>query len=429
MRLASRCLPEPMSARPAIFLDANAGLPLPQEIQHALIECFARPLGGASSLANPSSIHLAGRNTRREVELARSKVATSLGLPVTQAQTLHFTSSGTAANATVIASALGIAHSSGLKAKKRRWVVTSAEHASVRDWIPIAQAQGIEVELIPVDSDGRVDLEAWTEALERPADLATVLWVNNESGVIQDLAPLVLAARKSQTPVHVDAAQAWGKLPIRLPELGATYLTLSGHKLGALTGIGMIYAQSGSSLMGLIPGSQEHGKFGGTENVLGAISMGFASERVTSQLEAQSSLAESRDQLQARITQSISGVRVHGVRSPRVSNTLHLGFEGLTRPGLVAALDLEGIQVSAGAACSSGTEQPSAVLLAMGASEAEASSSIRISLPRPLSAPESTAVVEALERSLARMRRSEVNVVSRKEQSSTDGQFESTRLK
>jgi cysteine desulfurase len=232
------------------------------------------------------------------------------------------------------------------------------------------------------------------------------VWVNNETGVIQDPKALIQAVRAKApgAKIHVDAAQAWGKIAIDVLELGADYVTFSSHKIGAPSGVGLIWSAPGARLCGtLIPGKQEKGRRGGTENVLGIHLTGVASASLNVQ-EFDAHTRELRDLLEREILGRIPGARVNGAQGARVPNTTNLSFPGIGGDGLVMALDLQGYCVSAGSACSSGVLEPSHVLLALGLDKDLALSSLRISLSRQNTRDEVLGFAQALEKTVLRMR-------------------------
>jgi cysteine desulfurase len=223
-------------------------------------------------------------------------------------------------------------------------------------------------------------LDRLADLLDARTRLLSLAWVNNETGVITDVQRAVQLARgRGVARVHLDAAQAWGKLPIRLADLDADYVSFSGHKIGGLAGSGALWTQVGAPYAGLLPGKQEGGRRGGTENLLGAVALGAAASELDP-LAWAAELAPVREALERAVKQSVPGTRVHGEGAPRVANTSNFGFEGLGRAGLVAALDLAGYAVSAGSACSSGVPEPSRTLRAMGLDAGAASGGLRVSL-------------------------------------------------
>lgn len=363
-----------------IYLDHNAGAPLHFRQVEALLSSihenqlkagsYSDTIGLPSQLGNPSSIHSIGRRAFARVDLARQKIAKSLGL-CTQSDQVFFCSSGTEANQWVIR---GVLEASG------QWVTSQGEHDSVRALVPWAKKQGIEVIQVGVDREGLLDTASLLQAIAEDTCLVSLIWVNNETGVITDVQSLIRQIRALPAfrgKIHLDGAQAWGKIAFDLSTVDADFVTFSGHKIGGLPGIGVVWTKSPKDLTPLIFGSQEQGKRGGTENLLGILSLEGACEKqsVGSYLDR---ILPIQRFFEKTLKAEIPGCRIHGENAPRVPGVLNLGFEGVEESGLVVALDLEGYCVSSGSACRSGLSEPSHVLLAMGWSEAQARSALRV---------------------------------------------------
>ncbi len=393
-----------MSTKAAIYLDANAGSPLKPAAREAILSLLS---GGENSgdprssflIPNPSSIHSHGRRIHRAVAESRENIARSLGALVDPDQ-LILTSSGTEANQLSVRSVLEPQLNSGLKI---HWITTAVEHDSNRKLIEWVRSRGGRVTELPVDCEGRVQLDGLENHLSQGASLLSTVWVNNETGVITDLSAILALTQQWGVPWHVDGAQAWGKLPIDLSALGAQYVTFSGHKIGGLAGSGVLWVGRGQSVSPMILGKQEKGRRGGTENALGVIALGAAA-RELDPVAWMNRVQPLRDRLEKVICERIAGTRINGRLTERVANTLNLNFDGVERDGLVMALDLAGFSVSAGSACSSGVLEPSHVLKAMGKTEFQALAAIRISLVDELPDSSLDPFVAALERSVQRMR-------------------------
>ncbi len=384
-----------MSARAAIYLDSNAGAPLKPEALEAI------RLLTADWVPNPSSVHAHGRKAKRILAEARERIAHSLG-PRTDPEQLIFTSSGTESNQQAIRSALLPALKQG---RKPHWITTPIEHDSVGQLVSWLTSQGGEVSELPVNSKGELELDL-LESLVRPETaLISVVWVNNETGVIADIARVSRLAREKKIPLHVDAAQAWGKLPIDVSELGAAYVALSGHKIGGPAGTGVLHIGRGVPVEAVLPGKQEKGRRGGTENLLGITALGAAAGSLDPQAWAER-VQPLRDRLEAEIQARIPGTQSNGQGAPRVANTLNLTFAGVEGDGMVMALDLAGYSVSSGSACASGVLEPSHVLTAMGRKPGEAMAAIRVSLYDVLPWDELEGFIEALESVVGRIRKS-----------------------
>jgi cysteine desulfurase len=339
-----------MSVR-SVYLDHNATSPLRPAALDAMIEALR--LGG-----NPSSVHRAGRAAHARIEAARRSVAALAGALPSE---IVFTSGGTEANNMALAGA-----------GRPRILVSAVEHDSVLKAVPDAG-------IVPVDRRGVVDLAALERLLGETdsSALVSVMFANNETGVLQPIAEVVRLARSAGALVHCDAVQGAGKAPVDFHGLGVDYLSLSAHKLGGPAGVGALIVREGAPLRpDRRGGGQERYRRAGTENVAGIAGFGAAAEAALSGLD----VTGLRDRLEAEIGRIAPGAAVYGADAPRVGNTSCLAMPGVKAETQVVALDLAGICVSAGAACSSGKVGRSAVLEAMGVPAAEAATAIRISL-------------------------------------------------
>jgi cysteine desulfurase len=345
-----------------VYLDYNATAPIRPEAA-AAVAC-ALAIGG-----NPSSVHAAGRTARAAVEKARGEVAALVG---SREDSLTFTSGGTEANALAVESAVA--------AGARRPLIGLAEHASVME---SALATGEIVEGWPVLADGTADLawlaqrlKAWSPENGRP--FVALSLANNETGVIQPVAEAAAIVREAGGWLHVDAVQAAGKIAIDFNALGADTLSLSAHKLGGPQGVGALIAGPRVAIGRRIHGGgQERGRRAGTENVSGIAGFGAAATAALRDLPLMADQADWRDGAQALLIEA-AGVTVFGADAPRLPNVLCFASEGFEAQQQVMALDLDGVMVSAGAACSSGKVTASKVLIAMG-HEPLAGSAIRVS--------------------------------------------------
>jgi cysteine desulfurase len=337
------------------YLDYNASAPVRPAVAAAVAEALA--LAG-----NPSSVHRAGRAARRMVEAARAEVAALVG---TSANEVVFVSGGSEAN-----------HLALKGGGRHRILVSAVEHDSVLAAVP-------DAERLPVTASGVLDLAVLAERLaadDRPA-LVSVMLANNETGIIQPIAAIAEIVHARGGLLHCDAVQAAGKLPLARALLGADLLSLSAHKLGGPQGIGALIVAPEIALAPLqTGGGQERGRRAGTENVPGIVGFGRACALATEGIAACARLAELRDDAERRLLAVAPGARIFGAGSPRLPNTLCIAMSGVPAATQVIALDLAGVMVSAGAACSSGKVRPSHVLRAMGATAEEAASAIRISL-------------------------------------------------
>jgi cysteine desulfurase len=336
------------------YLDHNATSPLRPAAFDAMVE--ALQAGG-----NPSSVHRSGRTARAYVDAARRQVATLIGARPTE---VVFTSGGTEANNTALNGA-----------GRKRVLVSAVEHDSV---LKAARGLGSGLEIMPVDGNGIVDLGALEKSLAASAEpaLVSVMFANNETGVLQPIADVVRLAHHAGALVHCDAVQGAGKVPVDFRGLGVDYLSLSAHKLGGPAGVGALIVRNGAPFVpDLLGGGQESNRRAGTENLAGISGFGAAAT------EANSGLAttEWRSRLETALREIAPAARVHGAGADRLPNTTCISMPGVRAETQVMALDLAGICVSAGAACSSGKVTRSAVLMAMGVEPAEAETALRIS--------------------------------------------------
>ena len=335
------------------YLDWNATAPLRPQAAAAMSEALRR-------WGNPSSVHRRGRAARHIVERAREPVAALLG--DVDPSAVIFVSGGTEAN-----------HLALIGAGRERVLVSAVEHDSVRHAVPTA-------EIIPVGPEGIVDLEALDRLLGadlRPA-LVSVMYANNETGVIQPVAEIAAIVRRNGALFHCDAVQAAGKLALEAGAIGADLVTLSAHKIGGPTGIGALVVTGGIELAPLLRGGgQEHRRRAGTENLPGIA--GFAAA-AAAEIADYERVAALRDGLEAEIAMTARDAVVLGAAADRLPNTSAIAMPGVAAETQVVALDLDGVMVSAGAACSSGKVGPSHVLAAMGVAPEIAASTIRVSL-------------------------------------------------
>jgi len=345
----------------AVYLDYNATAPVRPQAQAAVARALA-------SAGNPSSVHAAGRAARALVEQARTEVAALIGAP---ASTVVFTSGGTEANSLAIESAVA--------AGARRLIVSAIEHDSV---LEPARASGVAVELLPVDADGVADLD-WLRArlaawdADDGAPFVALMLANNETGVIQPVAEAAVIVRAAAGWLHVDAVQAAGKIAVDSRALGADTLSVSAHKLGGPQGVGALtFGPRAVLSRRQHGGGQERGRRGGTENVPGIAGFGAAAHAAREDLASAEAQAAWRDAAQAQLV--AQGAVPMGGAVPRLPNTLCIAAPGYGAELQVMGLDLAGVMVSAGSACSSGKVKASHVLTAMGQGEL-AACAIRVS--------------------------------------------------
>ena len=351
------------------YLDWNATAPLRPEVMGAMAEALQRT-------GNPSSVHRWGREARQAIERARAQVAALVGAAAAE---VIFTSGGTEANHLALRGVNG-----------RRILVSAVEHDSIREAVP-------EATVIPVMPSGVVDLAALEALLAtdaRPA-LVSIMLANNETGAIQPIAEGVRIAQAHGALFHCDAIQGAGKIPLDFAALGADLISISAHKLGGPQGVGALVVREGVPLGGLQRGGgQERGRRAGTENLPGIVGFGVAAATAR-EGDPSTVIAPLRDAAQAALTAVAPDAPVFAMDAPRLPNTLCIGMLGVPASTQVMALDLAGVMVSAGAACSSGKVRRSHVLTAMGASTEEAESAIRVSLGWSTTADEIGRLVDA----------------------------------
>lgn len=329
----------------SIYLDYNASALVRPEVQDVMARALA-------DNGNPSAVHAAGRRARARVETARAQVGELVGADPTA---VVFSSGGTESNAQALASALA--------AGCERVIVSATEHPCVAE---AALASGVPVEVLPVDGVGLVDLAWLAEALARPGRAVVAIHhANNESGVIQPIEQAAALVHAAGGWLHVDAIQSAGKIPVDIRALQADSLTLSAHKLGGPQGVGALVLKEGLVGVRIIHGAgQERGLRAGTENVPGIVGFGAAADCAARDLAEAQSHAVWRDQAEARVR--AAGATIVGDGAPRLPNTLFMAVEGWDSPQQLITLDLAGVMVSAGSACSSGKVKPSRAMSAMG---------------------------------------------------------------
>ncbi|MDX2169219.1 MAG: cysteine desulfurase family protein, partial [Deltaproteobacteria bacterium] len=370
--------------RRMIYLDPNASAPLRREAAAAMAELAARAPG------NPSSAHAAGRAARAALEQARRVLAAALGV---RAGEVVFTSGGTESNNLALLGALSDPHGAHV-------VVSPIEHASVLGPVRELERRGARVSWLAVDAAGRIDPADVAAACEPATALVSVGWANNEIGTVQPIAAIAAQCRARGVLLHVDAAQALGKLRLDLSDVDLC--SLSAHKLGGPVGVGALVVRRGVALRPLVwGGEQERGARPGTENAAGAV--GFAAALQAAAGDDAAALGARRDRLWAAIA-DLPGVRRHSPVEPVLAGVLNVSLDGLRGEALVAGLDLEGVAVSVGSACAAGSGEPSHVLRAIGCDDATASGALRFSLGPTTTAADVDAAAAALRRVVGRMR-------------------------
>jgi len=384
-----------------IYLDHNAGAPLRPEVRAAIAR-FSE-----ADEANPAAVHRGGQRARRALEEARARVARLIGAAPRE---IVFTSGGTESNNLALR---GVAET---QTKRRRIVSSAIEHSSILAPLEYLAGRGFETIRIVPDRDGRIAPAAVAAALDADTALVTMGLANAEVGTIQDVAAMAEPIARAGALFHIDAAQAAGRIPIRVDDLRCDLLTISGHKLGAPAGIGALYVRAAVALApAMLGGPQEAGMRGGTPNLLGAVALGVAAEAAAAHLDGESvRVAALAARLLERLGAAIPDLRLNGPgldsessAPQKIANTLNLTFPGVLGESMLIALDLEGVEVSMGSACAAGAVEPSHVLLAMGLGRDEARSSLRLSLGWSTTADEIERAAETIARVWRRVRAAE----------------------
>ncbi len=367
-----------------IYVDNNATTQVAPEVLESMLPFFKYLWG------NPSSMHTFGGQVANYIDKAREQVAHFLGAQ--RSSEIIFTSCGTEGNNTAIRSAL--------KAfgDKRHIVTTSVEHPAVLNLCKELAKEGYNVTFLPVDHEGHLNIDQFKESLREDTAIASIMWANNETGVVFPIEQIADICAEKNVPLHVDAVQAVGKLDINLSKTPITYLSISGHKLHAPKGIGALYVRRGTKFRPwLIGGHQEGGRRAGTENAAFIVGLGVACELAmknrNTDVERMRAL---RDFLEEGILKSIPRSSVNGDRKMRLPNTTNISFEAIEGEAILLMLNEYGICASSGSACTSGSLEPSHVLIAMGVPFTRAHGSIRFSLSRYNTKEEMEYILEKL---------------------------------
>jgi cysteine desulfurase len=372
-----------------IYMDANATTPLLPEVLDAMRPWLLESFG------NASSIHQHGQQARAAVEHARESVARLLNCRESE---IVFTSGGTESDNMALF---------GLVQPGDHVITSSIEHHAVLHAAERLRDRGLEVTFLPVHSSGAVDPDEVRRSLRPNTKLISVMTANNETGVIQPVAEIGRIAQEADLWFHTDAVQAAGKLPIDVKTIGCDLLSISGHKMHAPQGTGILYVRRGTRIEPLFfGGAHERQRRAGTENVAGIVGLGRAAELAAESLRsgALDHVAALRDRLEQGILDSVEGCGVNGAGAARVPNTTNLYFDNLEGEALVIALDLKGLAVSGGSACMSGATEPSHVLLAMGSISNRARASLRFSLTKLNTEADVDAALELIPAAVNRLR-------------------------
>ena len=376
-----------------IYFDHNATTPVDVSASDTMMRVLRDEYG------NASSVHRLGQQAKSIMDEARSAVSTLIGAEPAE---LVFTSGGTEADNFALRGAAEALEPTG----RKHLIATSIEHEAVLVTLKALARRGWRTTLLPVGESGIVSPDALKEALTDDTALVSVMHANNELGTIQPVAELAAITRTKGALFHTDAVQSVAKVPVNVRELGVDLLSLSAHKFNGPKGAGALWIKRGTRIAPILTGGKhERTRRAGTENVPAIAGMGIAAERGRLKLGADAArLAALRDRLEREILSRVPGTMVNGAREPRVPNTTNISFERVEAESLLIALDLEGIAVSTGAACSSGTLEPSHVLRAMGLPTHRAQNSIRFSLGAGNTDAEIDYLLEKLPRAVEKLR-------------------------
>ena len=373
-----------------IYLDNNATTPIDPRVREAMLPFLGEKFG------NPSSPHAAGRAAREAMGKARAQVASLLNATE---DSIIFTGGGTESITTAIRGALAA------QPEKRHIVTSSIEHSATKNLCEQLEREGCEVTWLRVDRGGRPDLAEYAAALRDDTALVSVVWANNETGVLFPVEEMARLADARRIVFHADAVQAAGKVPVDLREVPVHLLSLAAHKFHGPKGVGALFVRSGLGLPPLLRGGgQESGRRAGTENVPGIVGLGVAAELAGSALPVEMPrVAAMRDEFESGVRARFADARFHGDAAHRLPNTTNFALPGRDAQGLLAGLDRLGVACSIGSACTSGEVGASHVLRAMGVSDGEARSSLRFSFSRMNPVTDVAAALSALEQAAARL--------------------------
>lgn len=376
-----------------IYLDYAATTPMDPEVVETMLPYLTTHFG------NPSSIHAFGRENRKAIEDARAVIATQLG--ATAPNEIIFTGSGSESDNMAIR---GVAHA---QRDKGRHIITSAiEHHAVFDTCHHLEKEGFKITYLPVDGDGLVNPETLEKALTPETILVTIMHANNEVGTIQPIAEIGKLLRERKILFHTDAVQSVGALPVNVADLSVDLLSLAAHKIYGPKGVGALYVRKGVRVDPLIfGGGQERNRRAGTENVAGIVGLAKALTLANAGLEAKAKrLTELRDYLIDNVLEKFECVRLNGHRTRRLPGNANFSFEFIEGESLLLNLDLKGIAASSGSACTSGSLEPSHVLLAMGICHEIAHGSLRITMGKDTTKADVDYLLEVLPEIVGKLR-------------------------
>ncbi len=376
-----------------IYLDNNATTMVSPEVVEAMLPYFSEQFG------NPSSLHQFGDKVGRAIKKARKQVQALLGAE--HDSEIVFTSCGTESDSTAILSALKA------QPDRKEIITTVVEHPAVLSLCEHLEKDGYTVHYLEVDSRGRLDMQAYMDLLSDKVAIVSVMWANNESGTLFPVEDMAMLAKSAGVMFHTDAVQAVGKLPINLKDSAIDMLSLSGHKLHAPKGIGVLYLRRNTRFRPLLRGGhQERGRRAGTENTASIVALGKACEMALEHMEYEKIFVRAMcDRLEQGILAAVPNCFVTGDRGNRLPNTSNIAFEYIEGEAILLLLNKQGIAASSGSACTSGSLEPSHVMRAMGIPFTAAHGTVRFSLSRYNSMQEIERVIEAVPPIVAQLRR------------------------
>uniref|UniRef100_Q3AU41 cysteine desulfurase n=1 Tax=Chlorobium chlorochromatii (strain CaD3) TaxID=340177 RepID=Q3AU41_CHLCH len=379
-----------------VYFDHNATTPLHPEVKKEMVAAL-------DLFGNPSSMHAFGREARANVEDARRRVGKFIGA---NEHEIVFVGSGSEANNTVLSLFVCTCSQCVPGARRNTIITTRIEHPCILETSACLAHRGVKVKYLDVDRYGKIDLDQLASMLGDDVGLVSVMMANNEIGTMQDVATIARMAHEAGAYMHTDAVQAIGKVPVDVTALGVDFLTISAHKIYGPKGVGALYVKKGIPYCPFIRGGhQEQGRRAGTENTLGILGMARAVEmRAVEMVEEKERLLRFKEMLRSGIESKIDAISFNGHPTDSLVNTLNVSFEGVEGEAILLYLDLEGIAVSTGSACASGSLDPSHVLLATGVGAEMAHGSIRISMGRSTTLQEVEYFLEVLPRTIQRIR-------------------------
>jgi cysteine desulfurase len=380
-----------------VYFDYNATSPVAPEVADAMGRVTREVFG------NASSVHHFGQQAKSVLDDARSAVATAIGGDPSE---VVFTSGGTEADNFAIRGTASVFDSVDAARGKRHLIASAIEHEAVLNTLKALARRGWKTTLLPVDQSGVLAVERLREAITDDTALVSIMHANNEIGTIQPLVDLAAIAHAHGALMHTDAVQSVGKIPVDVRALDVDLLSLSAHKFNGPKGVGALWIKRGARVQAILTGGKhERNRRAGTENVPGIAGLGAAATLAIGKLSAEGTrLAILRDRLEDGILAAVPGTAINGSRSSRVPNTTNISFDRVEAESLLIALDLEGIAVSTGSACSSGTLEPSHVLRAMGLPVHRTQNSLRFSLGMYSTQEEVDRVIEVLPRLVEKLR-------------------------